>query len=168
MAEEYEHDPGVPTEDDVDQCYGSKFLGVTDVGNKKIRTKITKVRKEEVNDHKTGRPKKRFIAYLESLDKPWVLNNTNIDTLIDVLGKAPAGWEGATVGIKVDPDVKFGGKRTGGVRLAVLYPPAAKTQPAPKPAPTPAAIRPAAEWPEQEGDPGFESGAAKDFEPTNN
>jgi hypothetical protein len=167
MADEFlEQDLEVPTEDDVDQCYGSKHLGVADVGNKKIRTKIVKVRKEDVNDQKTGRPKKKLVAYFESLEKTLVLNDTNKDILVDALGKPPTGWEGATVGVLVDPNVTYAGKRTGGVRLRVLLPP--KPAPAPKPAPipvksAPAAAKAATDFPEEEDDPGFEPDAA--FEP---
>jgi hypothetical protein len=167
MADEFsEPDLGVPTEDDVDQCFGSNHLGVVDIGNKKIRTKIVKVRKEDVNDQKTGRPKKKLIAYFESLEKTLILNNTNKDILVDALGKAPAGWEGATVGLLVDPNVMFQGRRTGGLRLRVLLPPAKAKAPKPAPAPvksTPAAAKTATDFPEEEGDPGFEPDAA--FEP---
>src|SRR5262245_44674568 len=55
--------------------------------------------------------------------------------------------------------IAFAGKRTGGVRLRVLLPPATKVPIPKKPAPT----KP---WSEQEGDPGFDPDAVKDFEPT--
>jgi hypothetical protein len=104
----------------------------------------------------------RFVVYFESVDKPLVLNPTNKNILVDALGKSPAGWIGATVGIFVDPNVTFAGKRTGGVRLRVLQPPATKAPIPKKPAPTKAAT----EWSEQEGDPGFDPDVVKDFEPT--
>ena len=45
MADEFpETDLDTPTEHDLDEAYGSRFLGVVDVGDKKIRTKISKVR----------------------------------------------------------------------------------------------------------------------------
>jgi hypothetical protein len=78
MGDEFvEHDLETPTEHDLDEAYGSRFLGVVDIGDKKIRTKILKVRKEEVKDRDTGRMKKRLLVFFESIDKPLVLNVTN-------------------------------------------------------------------------------------------
>ena len=49
MADDFlDHDTDTPTEADLDQAYGSKFLSAADVGDRKIRTKITKVRKADV------------------------------------------------------------------------------------------------------------------------
>jgi hypothetical protein len=150
MADEFlEHDLETPTEQDVDLAYGSKYLSAADVGTRKIRTKVLKVRKEEVNDRETGKKKMKLLVFFESLDKALVLNATNKDTLVESLGKPPVNWIGATVGIKNDPSVTFAGKRTGGLRLQVLLPPATAAKPAPM-KPVPAAE---VDWTE-EGDPG--------------
>jgi hypothetical protein len=154
MGDEFtEHDLETPTEHDLDEAYGSRFLGVVDIGDKKIRTKILKVRKEEVKDRDTNRMKKRFVAFFEGIDKPLVLNVTNKNVLVDALGKAPANWLNASVGILVDPSVGFGNKKTGGVRLRVLGP-AIMPKSATKPAENPAAksTPPTAD----DGDPGFD------------
>jgi hypothetical protein len=160
MGDEFETETDLdntPTEDDLAEAYGSKSLGVVDVGGKKIRTKISKVRMEEVKDRETGKTRKRAIVFFENIDKGLVLNTTNKETLKDAFGKKPADWRNATVGIYVDPNVMFGGKKTGGVRLRALPPSAAPAKPAP--APQPASKPPAAaasEWPEEKGDPGFD------------
>src|SRR5262249_49107869 len=45
MADDYsEHDLDTPTEADLDLAYGSKFLSAPDIGTRKVRTKIIKVR----------------------------------------------------------------------------------------------------------------------------
>lgn len=55
MADQFvEHDLDTPTEHDLEQAYGSKYLQATDIGDKKIRAKIAKVRKEEVTDREFG------------------------------------------------------------------------------------------------------------------
>ncbi len=166
MGDEFtEHDPDTPTEHDLDEAYGSRFLGVVDVGDKKIRTRILRVRKEEVKDRDTGKLKKKIIVFFENIDKGLVLNVANKETLVRAFGKAPAGWLNATVGILVDPDVMFGKQKKGGVRLRGLLPPAPAATPTPKPAPTPATNPPAAAaWPEAAGDPGPDLSAA-DFKP---
>jgi hypothetical protein len=158
MADEFlEHDLDTPTEHDLDQAYGSKYLSATDVGDRKIRTKIAKVRKEEMRTD-DGKTRTKFVLYFEALDKPMVLNATNKDALVDKLGKTPANWIGASVGLFVDPKVTFAGKRVKGLRLRVLTPPAAAA-PATKPTPQPTTKPPAAaanDWPEEKGDPGFD------------
>jgi hypothetical protein len=153
---EHEHD-ATPSAADIEDFYGSQYLGASDIGTKKIRTKIVKVRPAEVKDRDTGRMKKKVIVWFESIDKGLILNKTNLFALNDALGKEPKGWLGATVGIKVDPNVTFGGKRTGGVRLHVLLPPAMTATPA-APAAKPAPAAAAADWPAEAGDPGFAPG----------
>jgi hypothetical protein len=141
-----------PTEDDLDQAYGSRLLGVVDV-KKRFRTTITKVRKEKIKDRESGKEKTRFVVYFKNVDKPLALNPTNKNALVDALGKKPEEWINADVGVFVDPDVTFRGQRTGGVRLKVLLPPA-KAAPAPAAAPAkPATPAPAAEeWTEEVDD----------------
>jgi hypothetical protein len=156
MGDEFsDFDLDTPSEADLDLAYGSRYLGTTDLGDRKVRTRIQKIKKEDLTGN-DGRKKMKFIIFFETLDKALVLNNTNKDALVDKLGRVPGGWIGASVGLFVDPNVSFGGKRTGGVRLRVLEP--VKTAKAAK-APKPAATKPAApanEWAEEAGDPGFE------------
>jgi hypothetical protein len=143
MSDEFvETDLDTPTEAELDAAYGSKYLGVSDIGTQKIKTTITKVKMEDIKDRDTGRTKKRGIVWFAGVEKPLILNTTNRLKLKTALG-APAEWKGATVGIFIDPTVGFGGKLTGGVRLRVLLPPS-KPQPAPAPA----------EW-KDAGDPGL-------------
>ena len=148
-----EIDPDIPTEHDIDEAYGSQYLGVTDVGDRKIRTRIVKTKKEQVRDRESGKLKKRIVVFFENVAKPLILNATNLNTLIDALGRNPANWLNASIGIWVDPSVAYAGKKTGGVRLRVLGP-AVKPKPAAQPAPKP--TKPASEegWSDAEGDPG--------------
>jgi len=120
MADDFtEQDLETPTENDLDQAYGSRYLSASDIGDRKIKSKIVKVRKEELRGNE-GKSRMRFILYLESLDKPMVLNATNKNELVTALGKIPAKWIGAVVGVLVDSNVMFAGKRTKGLRLRVL------------------------------------------------
>ena len=78
MSDEFlESDLDTPTERDLDEAFGSQFLNVVDVGEKKIRTKILKVRKQDVKDRKTGKLKKKIVVFFENVDKGWILNFTN-------------------------------------------------------------------------------------------
>ena len=152
MSDEFsDQDLDTPTEADLDAAYGSKYLGATDLGDRKIRARIQKVRKEELTD-KDGRKKTKFIVFFDTLDKGLVLNVTNKDRLVDGVGRVPAKWVGTSIGLYVDHDVSFGGKKTGGVRLKILE--TAKTPPAAKTKPT------TPEWMEDPDDPGFDPEAA--------
>jgi hypothetical protein len=129
-----------PSEADVDACYGSKFLSATEVGDRKIRTMIARVRKE-VLQQQGGTTRPKFIVAFTTVDKEMVLNGTNVNVLVGVLGKPPSGWKGAEVGVYTEPTT-FGGKPTLGLRLRVLKAPTATPAPkpiSPRPAPKPAA-----------------------------
>jgi hypothetical protein len=164
MSEEFDDDTtGTPSEKDLDECYGGKYLNAADLGDKRIRTRIVKVRKEPMQqkDGKPGRPK---LVIYTTLDKPMVVNATNKNTLVDKLGGDPADWIGAEVGLLTEP-TQFAGKPTRGLRLRVLNPPKAQPKSVAalpsKPAPKPAA---AAEEmpPDYPDDPGFQ-GTDADF-----
>ena len=170
MGDEFvEHDLGTPSEAELDAAYSSQYLGVVDVGPKKIKTTLAKVTMQEIKDRNSGKPRKRAVVYFENIDKPLILNTVNRNILIDGLGKNPAGWRGAGIGVFVDPNVSFGGKQTGGVRLRVLLPPAAAKPAAPAPKPAPVKSAPAAATPPaaEVGDPGpaFDPDLTPDFEP---
>ena len=131
MTEDFNDDLETPTEADLDSCYGSKYLGAVDIGDKKIRTRIGKVRKETMQQQ-GGKPERaKFVIYFTTIDKPMVLNATNKNALVDKLGRVPANWVGADIGLYTEP-TQFGGKPTRGLRLRVLGPakPAAKAAPA--------------------------------------
>jgi hypothetical protein len=129
-------DDNVPTEAELNQAYGSAYLGVVDIV-KKIKAAIQKVRMKDIKDRDSGRMKKRAVVWFSGLDKPLVLNTTNKHALEDALGKNAANWEGAVCGIWVDPSVSFGGVRKGGVRLRVLSPPPRSEPAAPIPSDAP-------------------------------
>jgi hypothetical protein len=156
MSDNFIDDLDTPTEADLDQLYGSKYLGAVDVGDKKIRTRISKIRKEMMQQG--GKPERaKFVLYFATLEKPMVLNATNKNMLVEKLGKNPANWIGADVGIFAE-NTQFAGKPVKGLRLRVLSPPkaAAKTVPAPKKPKPKSATTEEAPPPDQDGDPGPE------------
>jgi hypothetical protein len=141
---EFEDD--TPTEADLDACYGSKTLSATEVGPRKIRTRIARVRKQAL-PQQGGGTRTKFILSFTTVDKELVLNVTNKNVLVDALGRNPADWIGAEIGLFTEPTV-MAGKATRGLRLRVLNKPS-EPAPAPKPAP-----KPDAPWPDEVGDPG--------------
>ena len=133
-----------PTEADLDACYGSKYLSATEVGDRKIRTKIARIRKQALQQQGGG-TRTKFILSFSTLDKELVLNTTNKNALVDALGRNPADWVGAEVGLFTQP-TNMAGKPTRGLRLRVLNKPAPVSKPTPKPDAPP--------WPEEADDPG--------------
>jgi hypothetical protein len=121
MADDFVDDLGTPTEQDLNDCYGSKYLSAADLGDRKVRTRLAKIRKEMMRQQ-GGTERPRFVIFFTTLDKPLVLNTTNKITLVDALGGAPADWIDAEIGIYAEP-TQFGGKATKGLRLRVLSPP---------------------------------------------
>jgi hypothetical protein len=62
--------------------------------------------------------KTRLVAYLDGLSKALVMNTTNCDTLAEITGTDDyEKWADTPVQLYVDPDVKYGGKKTGGIRI---------------------------------------------------
>ena len=134
-----------PTEADLDACYGSKYLSATEVGNRKVKTKIERIRKENLKQQNGGTRTKFVISFATDV-KDLVLNATNKNTLVDALGKKPADWIGADIGLFTEPTV-MAGKPSRGVRLRVLNKPISA---APKPV-----VQADPPWPVEADDPGF-------------
>jgi hypothetical protein len=148
---DFEDHPDTPTEADLDACYGSKYLSATEVGDQKIRTKIARVRKQAL-PQQGGGMRTKFVLSCSTIDKEMVLNATNKTILVDALGRNPANWIGAEIGLFTEP-TNMAGKPMRGLRLRVLNKPSgtAGTAPSPKPAP-----KPDEPWPDEAGDPGPE------------
>ncbi len=125
MSDDFEDNIETATAADLDECYSGKYLGASDIGDRKIRTKIAKVTKETIKQ-RDGSVKKRIAVYLSTLPKPVVLNVTNKNVLVDALGGVPAAWTGAEIGLYTESTM-FGGKPTKGLRLRVLNQPAKAT-----------------------------------------
>ena len=71
MTDEFvEHDLGTPSEAELDAAYSSQYLGVVDVGPKKIKTTLAKVAMQEIKDRNSGKPKKRAVVYFENIVDP--------------------------------------------------------------------------------------------------
>lgn len=142
----FENYDDTPTEADLDACYGGKYLNATEQGDRKTRTKIGRVRKQAL-PQQGGGTRTKFVVSFSNIDKEMVLNATNKTVLVDALGRNPANWIGAEVGLFTEPTV-MAGKATRGLRLRVLNKPSGTT-PVAKPEP-----QAAVPWPDQADDPG--------------
>jgi len=62
--------------------------------------------------------KTRLVASFEGLAKGLVLNAANSEILAEITGTVdPNEWKDIPVQLYVDPDVKYGGKKIGGIRI---------------------------------------------------
>ncbi len=116
----------------------SNFLTRAEVGRGVLLT-IREITQENVA--KTGAPEElRWCLHFDEVEKPMVLNSTNGQIIAGITKSEDTdGWIGHKIVAYDDPNVSFGGKLVGGIR--VRAPKAAKTAPVStpaKPAPSPA------------------------------
>lgn len=93
----------------------SKYLKQSDVDGEVIVT-IAKIGKGNVAQEDQPEELKWMIKFSE-MKKPMVLNSTNIQILANVCGDDTDDWIGKEIILYVDPNVSFGGKVTGGLRI---------------------------------------------------
>lgn len=108
----------------------SNFLKKEDVGRGVLATIAGCIQK---NVAKEGAPPEhKWCLTFQELDKPLVLNATNIQICEAVCGSDDTDhWIGKRIVLYTDPNVSFQGKLVGGIRVRAPKPSA----PPPKPAP---------------------------------
>ncbi len=113
----------------------SKFLKQTDVGRGVLATVAGCV---QMNVAKEGAdPEMKWCLTFQDLDKPLVLNSTNIQLCEKVFGSDDTDfWHGKRLVLYTDPNVSFQGKLVGGIRVRAPKP----TAPAPLPVPVPVPV----------------------------
>lgn len=94
---------------------------------------------EMVNVAKDGAPPdQKYALSFNEVEKPLVLNSTNGQIIASITGSEDFdGWIGKQVVLYDDPNISFGGKLTGGIRVRAprnQAPAPAKAAPAPAPA----------------------------------
>ncbi len=112
----------------------SKFLKKEDVGKGALLT-ITGV--SRLNVAKEGvDPELKWAMSFKETDKPLVLNATNIQICEHIYGSDDTDhWLGKALVLYTDPNVTFGGKLVGGIRVRAPKPGSVKVAP-PPPMPT--------------------------------
>jgi hypothetical protein len=109
----------------------SKFLRKEDFDEDQVMT-IKDCKLEDVG--KEDAAEQRWVLYFRERDKGMVLNVTTIRVLEQAYGGDTDQWVGNKVMVYVDPNVSFGGKVVGGLRLRTPKKQGAKapTPPPPK------------------------------------
>lgn len=92
----------------------SSYLTKDDFPRPALAT-ITKLTQEIVKDDDGSETK--WCLHFEEFDRGLILNKTNIRLVAAFLGNDTADWMGRQVVIYCDPNVSFGGRTVGGLRL---------------------------------------------------
>ena len=97
-------------------CGTSKFFRTKDITAPIL---LTETFVKEKNVAKDGEPEKiRLAAYFHESLKALVLNTSNCEVLAELAGTDEIeDWKDIPVELYVDPDVRYGGKRVGGIKL---------------------------------------------------
>jgi len=100
------------------QAYPSSYLSQEDVKPAPIRATIEDVRIETVG--KEDPPaEKPVMHFREEGLKPFVLNQTNWQTIEEAYGEESDAWRGKPIELYHDPGVMFGREKVGGVRVRI-------------------------------------------------
>ena len=82
-----------------------------------VNAELLWVKEEKVTAHGKDATT-RLVAYFEGLSKGLVLNMSNCETLLEMTGiDDPNEWKDVALQLYVDPDVTYGGKKIGGIRI---------------------------------------------------
>ena len=85
-----------------------------------VDTELLWVKEEKVTTPGKG-TKTRLVAYCDGLSKGLVLNTAICEILAEITATDdPNEWKDVELQLYVDPDVKYGGKKTGGIRIRKL------------------------------------------------
>lgn len=95
----------------------SKFLKKEDVMGSPMLVTINGITEENVAMDDQPKEMKYCLHFLE-LDKPLVLNKTNIELCAEVCNSEETDeWQGKKIVLYNDETIKFQGKKTGGIRI---------------------------------------------------
>lgn len=92
---------------------------IQDAGGSLVAT-IDRVDGEDIKDIQSGKNKRLPVLHFKEELKPFILSaNVNWDTVEQAYGPDTDEWSGKKLEFFFDPNVSFGGKRTGGVRIRI-------------------------------------------------
>ena len=94
----------------------AKYLKKEDIPSP-INTSILWTKEEEVTAPGKG-TETRLVLYFDGLKKGLVLNTANAEALAEITGTDEyEQWSDVPIELYVDRDVKYGGKKIGGIRI---------------------------------------------------
>lgn len=116
-----------------------KFLKQSDVGAGLLVT-VSGCEQHDVAAQGAG-PEMKWCLTFSELDKPLVLNSTNIQLCERIFGSDDTDeWMGKALVLYVDPSISYGGKIVGGIRVRAPKPTAAAAKKPARPMPVQAEV----------------------------
>ncbi len=102
----------------VDDLIPSKYLKQSDIEGEQVVTveKLVKTNVAREDDD----PEYKYVIKFAEFEKCMVLNSTNIKRLGKALGDDTDDWTDGKVIVYVDPDIEYGGKIVGGLRIRAI------------------------------------------------
>lgn len=99
-------------------AFSGKYLKQDHIGDKRVAVQIRDTVVEEIEGDDNKKEKKP-VLYFHGKEMGLVLNQTNAGSITDALGTDETeNWKNKKIVLYVDPNVMFGGKRVGGIRVA--------------------------------------------------
>ena len=101
-------------------AFPSKYIGKDDIGedpNAELILTIANVRFEAIKDNHGVEEDKPVMHFQERGSKPMILNSVNWQMIEKSYGPESDEWGGKRIALYVDPNIIFGGKVVGGVRV---------------------------------------------------
>jgi len=102
----------------INDIKSSRFLKKEDVGDGALVT-VKSLSQENISKEGADAEYK-WVLHFDEFDKPLVLNSTNAQIIANITGfsdNIEEKWVGASIVLYNDPNVSFGGKLTGGIRV---------------------------------------------------
>lgn len=97
------------------ELFPSKYFSKDDLPEPETFTIDECVREEVKNEE--GTELKSVLYFSEPDSKPLILNKTNGETIAKIYGDESDEWVGKPIELFVDENVRFGSKKTGGIRV---------------------------------------------------
>ena len=105
---------------DIGKYRNSRWLKKEDVDAFSAETRRTVV--ESIKEELVGDDLKP-VVYFKGIEKGWPINMTGLEVLADLTGSQDTeDFGGANVELYVDPEVRYAGKRVGGIKLRPIVP----------------------------------------------
>jgi len=101
----------------ISEMLPSSYLKQTDFTESGFIVTVAKIEKKNVARDDEP-PEDKWVVHFREFDKGMVLNSTNINALAKACDSDDTDdWVGKEVVVYVDPNVGYGGKTTGGLRI---------------------------------------------------
>jgi hypothetical protein len=97
---------------------GGNYLKCADLGEREARVTIESITPETIGEGDDA--KEKLVARFEGKTKGLVLNDGNLEVIEMAFGPDTNDAIGGQIVLYVDPDVRYGGKRVGGIRIRLL------------------------------------------------